>query len=341
MNRNAIANKIYAELFGGPAPAPAPPPAPTTAPAPSKGPSGFRKVVGFLSRRTNALGVQLKRAQLELALLKNSKANNKSIIDKEAFIEGLRLRIAKPKLIEVPKPKLIEVPKPKLIEVPKPKLNNKIEVLKPNNKGLAGNGRGGQQIIFGGAAPGQAPVAPYPFPMPGPAAAAPYPIQMGGSGAAPQISVKVNTRGPNAGMPLLRGPNAGMPLLRGPNVTGLLPSPSQVNMVKNAGGPMAISAAVTALKRANGNVNMAMKTTGLPRQTFTNVKNLGGVNAAPRIAASVTRHRKRRTTTTKKKPTHKVRKPSIRTNRIKKVIHKVPRKNLERFVLLWALRRKR
>lgn len=103
---------------------------------------------------------------------------------------------------------------------------------------------------------------------------------------------------------------------------------------------MAIRKAVTALKRANGNVNVAMRATGLPRQTFTNVKNLGGVNIAPRIAASVVRHRKRRTTT-KKKPTHKVRKPSIRTNRIKKVVHKVPRKNLERFVLLWALRRKR
>lgn len=102
---------------------------------------------------------------------------------------------------------------------------------------------------------------------------------------------------------------------------------------------MAIRKAVTALKRANGNVNVAMRATGLPRQTFTNVKNLGGVNIAPRIAASVVRHRKRRTT--KKKPTHKVRKPSIRTNRIKKVVHKVPRKNLERFVLLWALRRKR
>jgi len=103
---------------------------------------------------------------------------------------------------------------------------------------------------------------------------------------------------------------------------------------------MAIRKAVTALKRANGNVNAAIRVSGLPRQTFTNVKNLGGVNIAPRIAASVTRHRKRRTTT-KKKPTHKVRKPSIRTNRIKKVVHKVPRKNLERFVLLWALRRKR
>jgi hypothetical protein len=233
---------------------------------------------------------------------------------------------------------------------------------KTNNKGrgvggatVTGNGRGGQQIIFGGGAPGQAPVAapypiqapaaaaaPYPFPMAGPAAAAPYPIPMGGGGAAPQISVKVNARGPNAGMP--RGPNAGMP--RGPNAgmprgpNGTTPSPSQVNMVQNAGGPVAVRAAVTALKRANGNVNTAMRATGLPRQTFTNVKNLGGVNIAPRIAASVVRHRKRRTTP-KKKPTHKVRKPSVRTNRIKKVVHKVPRKNLEHFVLLWALRRKR
>ena len=235
-------------------------------------------------------------------------------------------------------------------EKSKPKTNNKGRVT--GGATVTGNGRGGQQIIFGGGAPGQAPAAapypiqapaaaaPFPFPMAGPAAAAPYPIPMGG-GMPPQISVKVNARGPNVGMP--RGPNVGMP--RGPNVgvAGVSlppPSSSQVNMVENAGGPMAIRKAVTALKRANGNVNVAMRATGLPRQTFTNVKNLGGVNIAPRIAASVVRHRKRRTTT-KKKPTHKVRKPSIRTNRIKKVVHKVPRKNLERFVLLWALRRKR
>ena len=218
-------------------------------------------------------------------------------------------------------------------EKSRPKTNNKGRVV--GGATVTGNGRGGQQIIFGGGAPGQAPVAapypiqapvaaaaPYPFPMAGPAAAAPYPIPMGG-GAPPQISVKVNTRGSNVG-----------------GVSLPPPSTSQVNMVQNAGGPVAIQKAVTALKRANGNVNAAMRTSGLPRQTFTNVKNLGGVNIAPRIAASVTRHRKRRTTT-KKKPTHKVRKPSIRTNRIKKVVHKVPRKNLEHFVLLWALRRKR
>lgn len=217
---------------------------------------------------------------------------------------------------------------------PKTKTNNKARVV--GNATVTGNGRGGQQIIFGGGAPGQASAAapypiqapaaaaaPYPFPMAGPAAAAPYPIPMGGGGAPPQISVKVNTRGSNVG-----------------GVSLPPPSTSQVNMVQNAGGPVAIQKAVTALKRANGNVNVAMRTSGLPRQTFTNVKNLGGVNIAPRIAASVTRHRKRRTTT-KKKPTHKVRKPSIRTNRIKKVVHKVPRKNLEHFVLLWALRRKR
>jgi hypothetical protein len=245
-------------------------------------------------------------------------------------------------------------------EKSKPKTNNKGRVI--GGATVTGNGRGGQQIIFGGGAPGQAPAAvqapaaAMPFPMAGPAAA-PYPIQMGGGAPPPQVSVKVNSRGPNVGMPrgpnvgMPRGPNVGMPrgpnvgMPRGPNVgvAGVSlppPSTSQVNMVENAGGPMAIRKAVTALKRANGNVNVAMRATGLPRQTFTNVKNLGGVNIAPRIAASVTRHRKRRTTT-KKKPTHKVRKPSIRTNRIKKVVHKVPRKNLERFVLLWALRRKR
>ena len=361
MNRNAIANKIYAELFGGPAPAPAPAPTPAPAPAPprvqqvGRGLMATGKFVGrglmatgkFAGRglmattgglakagrsialKTESLEQKLVRAQLNLENMKkhknagNTGITNQSIINKQVFIEGLKGKVAKKGLYQNNKSTL--------------KTNNK-STLKTNNKApkvvegvtMTGNGRGGQQIIFGGGAPGQAPAAaaaPYPFPMAGqaPAAAAPYPFPMGG-GAAPHISVKVNARGPNVGMP------------RGLNVPP--PSPSQVNMVQNAGGPVAIREAVTALKRANGNINTAMRATGLPRQTFTNVKNLGGVNIAPRIAASVVRHRKRRTTT-KKKPTHKVRKPSVRTNRIKKVVHKVPRKNLEHFVLLWALRRKR
>ena len=348
MNRNAIANKIYAELFGGPAPAPAPAPALAPAPAPAPAPrpnrrqqainlskatgkligrglvataGGLAKAGRSIALKTESLEQKLVRAQLNLENMKkhknagNTGITNQSIINKQVFIEGLKGKVAKKGLYQ----------------------NNK-STLKTNNKApkvvegvtMTGNGRGGQQIIFGGGAPGQAPAAaaaPYPFPMAGqaPAAAAPYPFPMGG-GAAPHISVKVNARGPNVGMP------------RGLNVPP--PSPSQVNMVQNAGGPVAIREAVTALKRANGNINTAMRATGLPRQTFTNVKNLGGVNIAPRIAASVVRHRKRRTTP-KKKPTHKVRKPSVRTNRIKKVVHKVPRKNLEHFVLLWALRRKR
>jgi hypothetical protein len=439
MNRNAIANKIYDELFPA-APAPAAP-APAAAPAP--GPTRAQRVkkiggeviqglkgVGkgiekgvmatgggiaapfrFAARRTNLPQVQLRRAQLELENLKkrkeqgNTTITTKNLINKESFIEGVKVRLGRKGLQEnnnssflkntkpIPKRRSLrtsqnifnagrEYKKTKsrqlfsnfqraVLELQTAEANSsrrrnllenfkshgpsnrtfqnmvnryiEREKSKPktNNKGrgvggatVTGNGRGGQQIIFGGGAPGQAPVAapypiqapaaaaPYPFPMAGPAAAAPYPIPMGG-GAPPQISVKVNTRGSNVG-----------------GVSLPPPSTSQVNMVQNAGGPVAIQKAVTALKRANGNVNAAMRTSGLPRQTFTNVKNLGGVNIAPRIAASVTRHRKRRTTT-KKKTTHKVRKPSIRTNRIKKVVHKVPRKNLEHFVLLWALRRKR
>lgn len=453
MNRNAIANKIYAELFGGP-----PPPAPTTRTQRLKNfggeaiqglkevgkgigkgvmetGGGLVKVGRFVARRTNLPQVQLRRAQLELENLKkrkeqgNTSIKTENVIKKEAFITGLKVRLAKKGLQENNNSSFLKNTKPlpkrrsfrtsqniynagkeyrrtkdrKLLanfqhavlalqslesnssrrknllqnyknygpanrifqnmvnryierEKSKPKTNNKGRVI--GGATVSGNGRGGQQIIFGGGAPGQAPAAaPYPiqapaaampFPMAGPAAAAPYPIPMGG-GAPPQISVKVNSRGSNVGMPRgsnvspPRGLNVGPP--RGPNVTTPSslnlppPSPSQVNMVKKAGGPAAVRAAVTALKRANGNVNTAMRVTGLPRETFTNVKNLGGVNIAPRIAASVIRHRKRRTT--KKKPTHKVRKPSIRTNRIKKVVHKVPRKNLERFVLLWALRRKR
>ena len=453
---NTAANQLFESLFPA-APAPAPLPTRTqkainltkaagkgllaTGKATGKGLLATGKVIAvpfrFASRRTNLPQVQLRRAQLELENLKkrkeqgNTTITTKNLINKESFIESLKVRLARKGLQENNNSSFLEkfkfgngggkpIPRrrslrtsqnihnagreyrkkrnPQLLanfqravlelqsmesnssrrrnllenfksygpsnrtfqnmvnryierEKSKPKTNNKGRVI--GGATVTGNGRGGQQIIFGGGAPGQAqapaqaPAAAMPFPMAGPAAA-PYPIPMGGGAPPPQVSVKVNSRGPNVGMPrgpnvgMPRGPNVGMP--RGPNVAGVSlppPSTSQVNMVENAGGPMAIRKAVTALKRANGNVNVAMRTTGLPRQTFTNVKNLGGVNIAPRIAASVTRHRKRRTTT-KKKSTHKVRKlPSIRTNRIKKVVHKVPRKNLERFVLLWALRRKR
>jgi hypothetical protein len=427
MNRNAIANKIYDELFGGSAPAPVPAPAPAPAPRPNRGQQainllgrGLSATAGGLSRagryvalKSESLAQKLERAKLNLAELERRKAANNSsvtaqqIINRKVFIKGLQEKVSQlptnnsekfkfgngggkpiPKrrsfrtsqniynagkeykktkdrklftnfqraVLELQTAEANSSRRKNLLQnfrnygpsnrVFQNMVNRYIEREKSrpktNNKGrgvggatVTGNGRGGQQIIFGGGAPGQAPAAapypiqapvaaaaPYPFPMAGPAAAAPYPIPMGG-GAPPQISVKVNTRGSNVG-----------------GVSLPPPSTSQVNMVQNAGGPVAIQKAVTALKRANGNVNAAMRTSGLPRQTFTNVKNLGGVNIAPRIAASVTRHRKRRTTT-KKKPTHKVRKPSVRTNRIKKVVHKVPRKNLEHFVLLWALRRKR
>ena len=181
------------------------------------------------------------------------------------------------------------------------------------NRGPVG---GGQQIIMG--------------PQAGPAGA---PGQMAwGVMPPPQISVKVNAPKINLGA-------------RGGNMGGVSPaqqrmnlgSPAlQANLVRNAGGPAAVRTAVTALKRANGNVNAAMNATGLPRQTFANVKNLGGVNAAPRIVAAVVR---RKRTTTHKKPKRKT--ASVRTNRLKKVVHKVPRKNLEKFVLLWALRKKK
>jgi hypothetical protein len=157
----------------------------------------------------------------------------------------------------------------------------------------------------------------------------------GGMPPPPQISVKVNapkinlgSRGGNMGSPAQQRMNMGTPA-------------QQANLVRNAGGPAAVRTAVTALKRANGNVNAAMNATGLPRQTFANVKNLGGVNAAPRIVAAVVR--RKRTTTHKKRTTvtHKRTTATVRTNRLKKVVHKVPRKNLEKFVLLWALRRKK
>lgn len=129
------------------------------------------------------------------------------------------------------------------------------------------------------------------------------------------------------------------------------PTPNQRSLVANAGGPQAIKVASNALKQANGNIPRAMNNTGLPRETFENVKKLGGVNIAPRIAMTIVRRRKthhpvivhrrhtavkRRRTTTKKKV---VACPLVKSNRIKKVLHKIPRKTLENFVASWALRR--
>ena len=196
------------------------------------------------------------------------------------------------------------------------------------------NGGAGQQIIFGGAQPG-------PQFIPGGGGGPPMFIPGGGGGGGmpPQISVKVNAPKinfggvrANGGAPPRMNMGGGAPSPARMNMGGGVPSvgPREINMVRNAGGPEAVRKAVTALKRANGNVNAAMNSSGLPRQTFVNVKNMGGVNAAPRIAAAVTRKR-----TTKRK------KKTLKTNRIKKIVHKVPRKNLEKFVLLWALRRKR
>lgn len=172
-----------------------------------------------------------------------------------------------------------------------------------------------------GRAPNERPPMPYPLPVAGPAPMAVPP---------PQISVKVVAPQPQ-------------------------PTPNQRMLVANAGGPQAIQVASSALKQANGNVPRAMNSTGLPRETFENVKKLGGVNIAPRIAMTIARKRKttrrhpvvvhRRRTVVKHRRGRTTKKPSVvacplvKSNRIKKVIHKIPRKTLENFVASWALRR--
>lgn len=165
------------------------------------------------------------------------------------------------------------------------------------------------------------PPMPYPLPVAGPApTAVPQPPA--------QVSVKVVAPPPQ-------------------------PTQNQRTLVANAGGPQAIQVASSALKQANGNIPRAVNNTGLPRETFENVKKLGGVNIAPRIALAVARkrettrrhpvvvHRRRtvvkhRRTTTKKVVAAC---PLVKSNRIKKVLHKIPRKTLENFVASWALRR--
>jgi hypothetical protein len=76
------------------------------------------------------------------------------------------------------------------------------------------------------------------------------------------------------------------------SVKVVAPTPNQRSLVANAGGPQAIQVASSALKQANGNIPRAMNNTGLPRETFENVKKLGGVNIAPRIAMTIVRKRK-------------------------------------------------
>jgi hypothetical protein len=208
---------------------------------------------------------------------------------------------------------------------------------------VSGNGRGGQQIIFGGGGGQAPPQGQAPPPQAPPQFMAPPQISV-----APRINLGGVRAGSNAGPPMPRNMGGGgspmprnmggggspMPRNMGgggsPMPRGLNVGPRETAVIRNAGGPEAVRTAVTALKRANGNVNAAVNASGLPRRTFTAVKNLGGVNAAPRIVASVVRrkHKKRKT-------------PTLKTNRLKKVVHKVPRKNLEKFVLLWALRKKK
>jgi hypothetical protein len=125
------------------------------------------------------------------------------------------------------------------------------------------------------------------------------------------------------------------------------------NLVKNAGGPEIIKMASQALNTSRGNIQVAMKKTGLPATTFTNVKKLGGPQLATKVATTlviprvvvrrapvkavvrrrapvkaVIRRRRTKAVTRKKQSSVKTRK-ILAYRELKKLIHKLPKKRLE------------
>jgi len=118
------------------------------------------------------------------------------------------------------------------------------------------------------------------------------------------------------------------------------------SLIENAGGPNAITRAAEVLKKSGGNVEKAvLNTPSIPVRAFQNVKKLGGPTTAVRTVRVVqvvkTRVRRRKTPVKKSRrvPTRKTKKKkktSVAT--LKKIVHKLPRRNLEREALKWLSR---
>ena len=118
------------------------------------------------------------------------------------------------------------------------------------------------------------------------------------------------------------------------------------SLIENAGGPNAITRAAEVLKKSGGNVERAaLNTPSIPVRTFQNVKKLGGPTTAVRTVrvVQVVKTRVRRRKASVKKPrrvptrkTKKKKKTSVAT--LKKIVHKLPRRNLEREALKWLSR---
>ena len=118
------------------------------------------------------------------------------------------------------------------------------------------------------------------------------------------------------------------------------------SLIENAGGPNVVTRAAEVLKKSGGNVERAaLNTPNIPVRAFQNVKKLGGPSTAVRTVrvVQVVKTRVRRRKTPVKKPrrvptrkTKKKKKTSVAT--LKKIVHKLPRRNLEREALKWLSR---
>jgi hypothetical protein len=118
------------------------------------------------------------------------------------------------------------------------------------------------------------------------------------------------------------------------------------SLIENAGGPTVVTRAAEVLKKSGGNVERAaLNTPNIPVRAFQNVKKLGGPSTAVRTVrvVQVVKTRVRRRKTPVKKPrrvptrkTKKKKKTSVAT--LKKIVHKLPRRNLEREALKWLSR---
>jgi len=118
------------------------------------------------------------------------------------------------------------------------------------------------------------------------------------------------------------------------------------SLIENAGGPTVVTRAAEVLKKSGGNVEKAvMSTPSIPMSAFQNVKKLGGPTTAVRTVrvVQVVKTRVRRRKAPAKKPrrvptrkTKKKKKTSVAT--LKKIVHKLPRRNLEREALKWLSR---
>ena len=67
-------------------------------------------------------------------------------------------------------------------------------------------------------------------------------------------------------------------------------------MIRNAGGLANVDRGINALEKTHGNVVRAQEMTKLPKETFVNIRRMGGSKKAKRIVQAVRLRRRRRVT---------------------------------------------